>query len=192
MLEAIADMVKNVINRAAIVDYQPLLSFFLSQIRLLMRNPQQYRYDPELLILSFTWKMTSTALYKKLSNFFILPTARRLQQLSSGITVRPSQIDASYLSTRFSSLQGNDRVVILMMDEVYTAARIEYQSGDFVGMDEEGNVAKALLALMIKSLCANCKDVEALLPIKRLFSPVSQQCSPKVDLTWIKSTCSAC
>ena len=114
--------------------------------------------------------MTSNALFKKLSTVFILPSIRRLQQLSVGYGVHADKIDISYLSNRVSSLSDKERFVVLMLDEVYTAAKVEYQHGEFVGLAENGEVAKTLLVFMVQSLTSKFRDVVKLVPVSKLTS----------------------
>lgn len=148
----------------------PLLKFMISQLKLLVVAPGGRRYSTELIVLSFTWKMTSAALYRKLCDLFTLPSIRRLQQLSTGISVHANNIDLSYMKTRTESLSLMERHVNLIIDEVYTAARVEYHNGQFVGLTEDGDVAKTLCVFMVHSLSSKYKDVIQMVPVKSLTS----------------------
>ena len=112
--------------------------------------------------------MTSNALYKKLQDVFILPSVRRLQQLSRNASVRPCQLDTEYLTRRTSHLTERDKIVLLIIDEVYTAQRMEYQNGQLIGLTEDGNKAKTVLAFMVQSIFSKFKDVVYLAPVERL------------------------
>lgn len=58
----------------------------------------------------------------------------------------PSEIDIySYLRLRFFAIAVQEKVVILLIDEVYTAAKMEYHAGEFVGLAANGIIAKTLL-----------------------------------------------
>ena len=61
-----------------------------------------------------------------------------------------------------------EKNVILMIDEVYTSSRIEYDNGKFVGYTEDGKVAKTILAFMVKSVCGHYEDVVSLFPCDNL------------------------
>ena len=57
-----------------------------------------------------------------------------------------------------------------MIDEVYTAKRIEYANGSFVGLTESGEPAKTVLAFKVQSSCSKFKDVVCLVPVSKLDS----------------------
>ena len=124
--------------------------------------------------------MTSAALYKKLQTIFQLPSIRRLQQLSSSFTVHTNNVDMAYLSSRVSSLSEKERIVLLIFDEVYTAAKVEYENGEFVGRTEEGEIAKTLLVYMVHSLNSKYKDVVKLIPVAKYNKETLQVCTLSV------------
>ena len=104
---------------------------------------QARRYSTNLIMLAFLWHMTSAKLYMKLSEMFSLPTSRRLQQLSKPLSVKQNHVDIEYLKVRSANQpEGISRNYILLIDEIYTAERIEYVDGEFVGLTSEGEVAK--------------------------------------------------
>ena len=59
---------------------------------------------------------------------------------------------------------------MLIIDEVYTASRMEYHDGEFVGLTEDGKVAKTLFVFMVNSMTSKYKDVVKLIPFDRLTS----------------------
>ena len=98
--------------------------------------------------MAFLWQMTSTLLYKRLSTLFILPSISRLRQLSRGSSVDTGIVDVSYLRRRASYLNELQKIVTLLIDEVYTAQRIQYNNGKFIGLTNDGVPAKTVLPLM--------------------------------------------
>ena len=54
------------------------------------------------------------------------------------MSVETSFLDLSCLTARTKDLLEECRIVVLMIDQVYTAQRIEYSNGNFVGLTEEG------------------------------------------------------
>ena len=94
--------------------------------------------------------MTNTGQYKKLQDVFLLSSIRRLQQLSQNTSVRPCQLDTEYL-TRQTNRERN-KIVLLIIDEVYTAQLMEYQNGQLIGLTEDGSKAKTVLTFMVQSL----------------------------------------
>ena len=59
---------------------------------------------------------------------------------------------------RFSSLSDREKVVNLILDEVYSANRVEYSNGTFYGYENQ-TVTKTLLGFMIKSVGGKFMDM---------------------------------
>ena len=117
---------------------------------------------------SFLWNMTSKNLYEKLREVFILPTSRRLQQLSCGLNVQSNKLDTKYLEKRVQSLEKREKICCLIIDKVYTSSRIEYMNGKFFGLTQSGDPANTVLAFMLQSLGRKFKDVIYLEPVSKL------------------------
>ena len=144
------------------------IQFIIEQLHLCQKNIHSRKYSHDMMALSVLWHMTSPVLYRTLSSFFILPTVRRIRQLCSGINVSPGDIDISYLNTILHSFGPQDKIVNLMIDEIYTAQRIEFFNGVMNGVTNEGEVAKTVLSFMIKSLNGKFSEVVCLIPINHL------------------------
>ena len=71
------------------------------------------------------------------------------------------------LQQRSKDLTDQQHIVTLMIDEVYTAQRVEHSNGAFVGVTETGLSEKTVLTFMVQSTCAKYKDV-CLIPLNKL------------------------
>ena len=58
----------------------------------------------------------------------------------------------------------------VIIDEIYTAARIEYHNGRFIGIAVDVNIGKTVLSLMVKSLTSDYRDVVKLIDVDSLTS----------------------
>ena len=98
----------------------------------------------------------------------MLPSIRRLQQLSCGDSIENYSIDVQYLKKRTANFSEGEKAVTLLIDEVYTANRVEYQNGTFVGLTEDGACARTVLTFMVQSVCQSYKDVVCLVLVEKL------------------------
>lgn len=154
------------------LDHAPLLKFIVDQLELIFVQPRGRQYSVSMLTLSFLWNMTAPNLYFKLAEFFILPTVRRLRQLSQDGKVKENCIDLQYLRTRLSTVPVEHQLCLLCVDEIYTAKKIEYSNGRFYGITEDGKSAKTVLAFLIQSVCCKYKDIVSLVPMDNLTSEI--------------------
>ena len=148
------------------------VQFVIEQLNLMQLSKSGRRYSCKLLAMAFLWKLTSSSLYKRLSEFFFLPSTRRLQQLSVDLNVETKKVDTTFLKQRVSNFTEGERAVVLLIDEVYTAQRVEYSNGSYVGLTEEGRPAKTVLAFMVQSVCKKYSDVVCLVPIERINTKI--------------------
>lgn len=147
-----------------------LINFLIEQLQLMQLPKQARRYTTASITTAFMWQLTSCSLYKKLRELFILPSVSRLRSYSGYLSVEAGSLDIRYLKQRTEELEEKHRLVTLMIDEVYTAKRIEYSNGTFVGVNEEGEPAKTVLTFMVQSTCSKFKDVVCLVPVRKLDS----------------------
>ena len=171
-----------------------LLVFITDQLSLIQSNDHGKRYSANTFITCFSWYSVSSSCYKSLSKFFQLPTVRRLKQLSQGFCPSQGNVDLTYLESRVKNLTSLEKNVILMVDEIYTSERIEYDNGSFVGYTEEGAVAKTVLAFMIKSVTGHHQDMVALYPVDKLDAHGLEDKCMKVlsminDLYYVHAIC---
>ena len=160
----------------------PLVSFVLEQLKLCQVPKHARRYSISTMKSAFLRQLTSNALYKRLQSFFILPSVRWLQKLSAGASVSPNEasVDQNYLKMRTKSLSDKEKMVTLMIDEVYIAERVEYSNGSFLGLTENGTPAKTVLGFMIQSICCKYKNIVCLVPIVTLDSETLRSWFDKV------------
>ena len=158
----------------------PLIQFIMEQLKLIQVPKNGRRYSTAVITTSFLWHLTSTSLYKKLKDFFILPSVCTLRKLSSAAIFESGKLDMQYLKVCTAGLNDRERIVTLMINEVYTAQRIEYSNGSFIGLTEDGGAAKTVLAFMVQSTCSKYKDVVCLIPVNRLDTGLQRMWFNKV------------
>ena len=146
------------------------LKFVIEQLKIHACSKMSRRYAPNLVIQSFIWHSISPALYRKLRDLFHLPSERRLQQLSMSSRVCLNEMNLNYIDFCTKALTQQERIVSLIIDEIYIASRIEYHNGNFIGMTEEGKVGKTVLAFMAESITSKYRDVVKLIAVDSLTS----------------------
>jgi len=65
-----------------------------------------------------------------------------------------------------------ERTVVLLIDEIHVAKRIEYSAGQVVDLTREGSVASTLLCFAVKSLACKYMDY----PMDKLTADKWNQC----------------
>ena len=157
-----------------------LVQFIIEQLQLMQLNKHGRRYSTGMMKTAFLWQLTSNSLYKKLRMFFLLPSVRRLQSLSAGTSVATGSIDLGYLNERIKDLSVQEKIVTLILDEVYIAERVEYSNGSFIGLTEDGISAKTVLGFMVQSICSKYKDIVCLVPVTNLDTSILRKWFLKV------------
>ena len=117
-------------------DMRKKLEFSIEQMRLCLKKKESRRYSPSLLACAMMWNNTSSSLYKQMlsENILCLPTIRHLQNLSSSISMNTGLTENTvlYLKARAKNLNDYEKNVLLI-DEIYTAQKIEYHNGKVTG-----------------------------------------------------------
>jgi len=66
--------------------------------------------------------------------------------------------------------------VVLIIDEIYVAKRVEYSAGQVVGLTSDGDVASTLLCFAVKSLACKYVDLVAIYPMAKLTAEKLYDC----------------
>ena len=114
-----------------------------------------------------------------------MPSSSRLRQLSAGSDVITSKVYLKYLKHQSESLSAQEKIVVLLLDQVFMAKCVEYSDGSFVGLTEDGVPAKTVLAFMVQSICGKYRDVVCLIPVNKLNTDTSSHWFNRV----LKSIC---
>lgn len=110
-------------------------------------------------------------------DYLNLPTKRYLQYLSSSLDVSPNYPNSTdkdkttnnYLNIVSSSLTPNEKIVNLLIDEVYISKRLDYRGKNLIGVASNDNsLATTVLAYMICSSFGNFSEIVKLLPVKNI------------------------
>ena len=88
--------------------------------------------------------------------------------------------NSAYLRMRVCKLNQYQRIVLLIVDEIYVAKRTEYTSGAIQGLRADGSVASTLLCFMVKSLTGKYKDIVAIFPTSKLTATKLHDCNIEV------------
>ena len=106
----------------------------------------------------------SSSCYKQLHDggFMILPNSEHFRlSLSSAINIDTLKWSAStiaYLKARFRKFKDHDKLVCILMDEVYSQTMAQFVNGRIYGA-ENGSFTKTLLSVMMKSISGHhCDD----------------------------------
>lgn len=151
------------------------LKFLLKQFELLYSV--QNRYSPECMVTAFKIFCTSRSAYCYLrENCLTLPHTSTLRNLTSCFsqccqTLTDDDAHFVYLKHKCMALPEYERLVVLLLDEIYVKPRVTYKGGNLQGFAENSTdcvEATTVQAYMISSVLSKHKDVAALQPIKNL------------------------
>ena len=146
------------------------ISFLVDQLRLTQMPKHHRTYSPSVLVAASNWNAVSPRCYKQIlsTSLLTLPSRSTLHRISNVLSVQSSNSETlKYLRVKINNLSELDRIVILLIDEVYVQKALEFTGGKFFG-SVEGDLAKTVLCFMIKSLHHHYQDVVALIPTAKL------------------------
>jgi len=156
--------------------------FIVEQLQLLERNKFGRHYSPRMIIISYMIYAASSAAYKTLLNSSVLslPSVSTLKKVTKRLDTKTGLDNTAYLQLRIAKLTEYERTVVLIIDEIYVAKRVEYSGGDIRGLTADGSVASTLLCFMVKSLTSKYKDIVAIYPISKLTADIQHRCYNEV------------
>ena len=164
-------------------DKSRAIAFSVEQLKLLSTNKHARHYSPELSIFAYIIHATSAAAYNVLieQNVFCLPSVRTLKKITRRLNVTEGLDNSAYLSLRVGQLNELQRTVVLIIDEIYIAKRLEYSGGQIVGLTNDGTVASTLLCFAVKSLACKYMDLVAIYPMAKLTADKLNACYNEVS-----------
>ena len=145
------------------------VAFILEQLTLLFKSPNGRRYSPSLLATACLLQRMSPTCYKQMYKdaFLTLPSPDYLRRLCSAVdldTLTISESTIAYLKARFQKLPERERLISVLMDEVYSQLCVQFVSGNVFGA-ENGKFTKTLLCVMLKSIAGKYRDIIAMVPV---------------------------
>ena len=104
-------------------------------------------------------RMSPTS-YKQMysDGFLTLPSPHHLRRLCSAFATK------AYLQARYQKLNEKEKIVSVLMDEVYGPRSVQYANGQFYGVENE-TYTKTLLCVMLKSIAGKYRDIFVMMPI---------------------------
>jgi hypothetical protein len=147
------------------------LEIIVDQVRQIVNKKPKYAAST--VVMAFILYSQSPTCYELIRQFFILPHKRYLQSISSSLQISPNSDfgNKNYLLNVSKSLTALERVVLLLVDEIYITARLDYRSKSIIGCASNktsNELAKTVLTYMISSAFGNTKEVVKLLPVQNI------------------------
>uniref|UniRef100_A0A1I8IVA6 THAP-type domain-containing protein n=1 Tax=Macrostomum lignano TaxID=282301 RepID=A0A1I8IVA6_9PLAT len=151
-------------------DVQGQVKFLLEQFSLIHTQGPSRRYTPTTTVLAYLIFSTSRAAYKAIldDGSICLPSIRNLVRLTSVLSKESGIVEEAYIQLRAGSLDPREKYVVLIIDEVTTAKRVEFNCDSIYGLSSDGKVASSILAFLVKSIGGSYQDVVGLFPVNCL------------------------
>jgi THAP domain/Transposase protein len=158
------------------------IKFAIEQLELIAKPKYGRQYSPQLTIFSYMVYASNSSAYETLRNekILCLPSVSTLRKVTRRLNVNEGLNNINYLKLRVAKLNEFQRNVVLMIDEIYVAKRVEYSGGEVQGLTPDGSVASTLLCFMIKSVVGKFKDLVGIYPMSKLTSAKQHACYVEV------------
>lgn len=166
------------------------LSFICEQINLLSQQKNHYVYSVEFIILCSIIFNISPHAYRYMRSiiFFTMPHPNTLKNLCLKYNTHPL-IEKNvtnflhYIKEKVKSLQKEDKIVNLMIDEIHLKQYLDYKGGNVVGSAHDSvHAAKTAYVFMIQSLVTSYIDVVHILPINKIIAQTLHDYIKKIVL----------
>lgn len=152
------------------------LKFLKQQISLM--NSKRLQYPSDIIIFSSKIFFSYPAAYTLIrdSKIFTLPHPSYLKKLASmcipnSTYCRKSHV--SFLKNKSNLLKEEEKIVNVLLDEIYINPLLNYKAGRIIGMSENSDAAASTIqTYMISSVLSKNKDVVALFPVRNLTTDI--------------------
>ena len=138
-------------------------------------------YGPEVIVRAFEYFATSRTLYKRLRKDLKLPSETTLTRITSKVASVPEN---SFLNKIFKTLEGNQKLCILLHDEIYIKKMLLLHGGTIFGraINDPSSLAKTILGIMIVCLYGGPKFLSKMIPLSKLDAKfLMTQVNPTVE-----------
>ena len=111
------------------------VDFLIEQLQLIRLSPNRRRYSKLSTVFAYLiWTASSSAYRALLENeMLILPSERTLRRITYKLGSPTQNTSVNYLKARRAGLTSSQSSINLMLNEIYTAKRIEYSCIYFSG-----------------------------------------------------------
>ncbi|KAF2902953.1 hypothetical protein ILUMI_03238 [Ignelater luminosus] len=156
------------------------VEFIKEQVKLLPVHKSRLRYSWDLMLFCSLLHSISPHAYRFLrsSQKLKIPSTSTIRQVCGKFSCNP-QLEQNpkdllrYVSSKFSLVSAEDKLLILLMDEIHLKENLDYKSGNIVGNAfNDEKLAKSAHVFMISSLMSPYKEVVHILPVNKMTGEV--------------------
>lgn len=160
-------------NNSVSDDIKLKLRFLKAQFKLAFSKSP--RYETDTFLWASTFYFSHPAAYSTLRNYAVLtlPHPKNIQKLSLKLDIGSTSVQKSqitYLKEKLKFLEPKEKLVNLLLDEIYIKSSLDYKNGKIDGTccNDETSVASTIQTFMISSIFSKNKDVVGLYPVNHL------------------------
>ena len=132
-------------------------------------NVGKQLYGPDIIIRAFEYFATSRTLYNRLRRDFQLPSITTLTRITSKVSKIPEN---TFLCSILKSLDDNQKLCVILHDEVYVKKMLLYHGGKIFGksINDPTALARTILGIMVFCLHGGPRFLSNMLPLSKLTS----------------------